>query len=91
MTAKMMTCTRNKAALVPLAPAALSAMSAIAPLVVLQPVVAAMGLKAVEFVMEELLAILAEMLGVMAAAMKEAAKEPDAALALKVLQRNCKF
>ena len=91
MTAKMMICTMNEAALVPLAPAALSAMSAIAPLVVLQPVVAAMGLKAVEFVMEELLAILAEMLGVMAAAMKEAAKEVDAVLVLKAVQWNCKF
>ena len=91
MTAKMMTCTMNEVASVPLAPAALSAMSAIVPLVVLQPVVAAMELKAVEWVMEELIAIAAEMLEMMAAAMKEAAKEVEGALVLKAVQWNRKF
>ena len=100
MTAKMMTCMMNKATLGPLAPAALSAMSAIVPLVglqavgplvVLQPMVAAMELKAVEWVMEELIAIAAEMLEMMAAAMKEAAKEVEGALVLKAVQWNRKF
>ena len=91
MTAKMMTCTMSEAALGPLAPAALSAMSAIAPLVVWQPVAAAMGLKVVELVMEELIAIPTEMSGMMAAAMKEAATEVEGALVLKAVQWNRKF